>query len=82
MSTATAKNLATAALACQHTHKSFRTLAKHAARGSFDPDRALALLRNNVRDAAQYVRNANATDIGQAAQLLLEHWQRQPTDSE
>lgn len=59
------------ALANRHTRASFRTLSKHAATGAIDTERALKLLRNNVRDVA---RGATLATQQAIATQLLQHW--------
>lgn len=73
------------ALANPFTARSFATLDKHSATGPIDPNRALRLLRRNVRDVAPCSSYATQQRI---ARELLQHWrthgsvQHTVTDSE
>lgn len=58
-------------LANRHTRASFRTLSKHAATGALCEDRALKLLRNNVRDVHP---SATASVRQSIALQLLQVW--------
>lgn len=63
----------TRALSDPLVHRSFATLDKHAASGTFDTQRAIALLRNNARDHTRHtpssVRNA-------LADMLYSEWSK------
>lgn len=49
--------------------KTFRTLARHKASQVFDTEKALALLANNVRDAARYYVHVNGQNLAWTAEF-------------
>lgn len=66
------------ALASRFTRASFRTLTRHATSGPIDTERALRLLRNNVRDVQPGATFATQTEI---ANQLLQHWRNRASDA-
>ena len=59
------------ALACPHTAKTFATLDRHAAAGTWSHAEALRLLRNNARDATPHTPSAVRDAV---AERLLDAW--------
>lgn len=59
------------ALSCPHVAQSFATLDRHAASGTFDPERARKLLRNNARDHTRFTPSATRDALADA---LLDAW--------
>ena len=65
------KTLYNRTLANRYTKATFRTLTKHWQGGKFNRNRALKLLRNNVRDVQP---NATGATQQTVATQLLQHW--------